>query len=478
MPRFSSRHRAVLLAGLLLAACSGGDDGGPAGGADNPLPVVTSLIPDTLPPSPFDTTLDILGQDFLASTEVRVNGVPQARTLLTLQHLRVTVPGALRSQPATLTVQVVNPSPGGGTADAGTVTVTPAALPLPVISGLTPAFAMVGAPGATVTIAGSSFYPGAEVRVNGTPLAGVAYGSPTELTVPVPAGLLDSAQILQVVVTTPAGTSAGSAFEVRNAVPIIGTLGNGAVTAGAASHDLVVTGFGFTPDATVLVDGFPTAATVQGPSQFTVHFDAASLVVPGDYRVEVSVPGPGGGRSNPATFVVQPGAPVLGAALRIRDTLNHFATVSSGWSRYLGPYAGPVGTGEWYIQFQGATYAAPPTPQLQMAVDLYGTQFGTPPATPQTYLINPGGTPSVFFSFTNQGITTWDADSGTVRLSTVAGDTMMVELSVRVAQSAVPGAPPMWVRGVIVAWKQAPPPPPPIRAEPAAANPPRFLRRP
>lgn len=83
--------------------------------AQNPVPLINQpLVPTATSPAGSTFTLTVNGTGFVSGAEVNWNGTPLATTFVTDSQLRATVPSANIANPATASVIVINPAPGGG----------------------------------------------------------------------------------------------------------------------------------------------------------------------------------------------------------------------------------------------------------------------------------------------------------------------------------------------------------------------------
>lgn len=134
----------------------------------NPAPRTTSMAPNSAVQGANDTPVVLSGENFVAASQVSVNGDPVATEFVGINELRFTVPkNRLGTGGLTLDIRVENSGPGGGTAT----------LPFKVRNGQptidsvvadgveSPGFVM----GATVTVAvkGAGFIATSKVNVNG-----------------------------------------------------------------------------------------------------------------------------------------------------------------------------------------------------------------------------------------------------------------------------------------------------------------------
>lgn len=132
-------------------------------GAPNPLPVLTSISPNSAVAGSYPVTLELTGSGFVAASQVRWNDVPLASvTFDSSTSLKAVIPAANLAAPGTASVTVVNPEPGGGTSAPQTFTITAAASKLAFTTqpgngvagqplSVQPVVAVQTAAGATVT---------------------------------------------------------------------------------------------------------------------------------------------------------------------------------------------------------------------------------------------------------------------------------------------------------------------------------------
>ncbi|NJN18341.1 MAG: hypothetical protein HC822_19835 [Oscillochloris sp.] len=129
----------------------------------------------------------------------------------------------------------------------------------PLISALDPHSAELNSAGVTLTIQGSGFVAGSEVRWNNTPLA-TSFVDAEQLTAEVGAELLSGAVIAQITVHSPEPgdfASNPAPFLVQAAAPVITGLSPDSTYAGRSTLNLTISGANFAPGAQVLWDGLP-----------------------------------------------------------------------------------------------------------------------------------------------------------------------------------------------------------------------------
>src|SRR5438477_11691605 len=89
----------------------------------NGLPTTTSISPNCVTAGSIDFTLTVTGTNFISGSVVNFGGTSLTPTSSSSTQLTVTVPASLVATAGTVSVTVVNPSPGGGTSNAQTFTI-------------------------------------------------------------------------------------------------------------------------------------------------------------------------------------------------------------------------------------------------------------------------------------------------------------------------------------------------------------------
>ncbi|WP_191330423.1 IPT/TIG domain-containing protein [Frigoribacterium sp. ACAM 257] len=357
--------------GVELASASVGPNAGPLA-----APTLTGITPVEGPVAG-GTAVTLTGSTYTADSRVSVDGgAPITPTAVSDDgtSLTFTTPAhAAGPVPVTVTTAI-------GTSGPQTFTY----IPVPAITGLTPAQGPVGG-GTTVTVAGSGFLDGSTVSVDGsapiTPDSIAADG--TSLTFTTPAHALGDAPVT---VTTRGGTSAPQTFTYQPApvgAPVLTGITPDQGPAGGGTA-VTITGTNFTAGSTVSVDGsagiVPTTIADDGTS---LTFDTPAHVA-GPVPVTVTN---GTGTSAPQTFTYV--APPLAAP--VLDTIT--------------PDEGPVGGGT-AVTITGTGFtagstvsvdgSAPITPDA-LAADGTSLTFTTPAHVEGTIAVtvtNAGGTSS------------------------------------------------------------------------------------
>lgn len=285
----------------------------PGGGASNelplnvinPVPTLTSLSPAVVVEGSPALTLTVNGTGFVIGAEVLINGVPRVTSFVNSNQLTAQVPASDVVAIATLSVQVVNPGPGGGVSNALELAVKKRN-PIPRITSISPETVSAGGPGFTLVVNGSSFVDGSIVRVNGIDRQ-TSFVSDTVLAVQLTAGDIAAATTLRISVFNPepgGGNSNAVDLAITNPKPRITALGPDTAVAGSADVPMIVSGDGFVAASVVRFNGVDLPTTLITNTQVSVVVPAAGLINAGVYPVVVFNPEPGGGTSNIVNFTV------------------------------------------------------------------------------------------------------------------------------------------------------------------------------
>jgi hypothetical protein len=180
---------------------------------DNPGPAIASIAPSsTIIPSA-DTPITVTGTGFVSGVSVvNLGGAPLATTYGS-GSVGATIPAASLATAATLSITVVNPSPGGGTSNVAFFTADD---PAPTLTALSTNAIFAGSAATPVTLTGTGFVAASVVKINGTTVTGTVNGA-TSITTTVAAAKLATPTTLNFTVTNPApggGTSATQSIVV------------------------------------------------------------------------------------------------------------------------------------------------------------------------------------------------------------------------------------------------------------------------
>jgi hypothetical protein len=278
-------------------------------GSEVPAPQITSLSPDQAVAGGAEFTLIVNGSGFIGGTGsdrsvVHWNGSPRATTFVSSTQLTAAIPASDIATAGTANVTVFNPAPGGGESGAVTFTINN---PAPTISSISPATAVAGSGGFTLTITGTNFVNGSVVRWNGSDRT-TTFVSSTQLTAAIPASDVATAGTANVTVFNPApggGESGAVTFTITNPAPTISSISPATAVAGSGGFTLVITGTNFVTNSVVRWNGSPRATTFVSSTQLTAAIPASDVATAGTANVTVFNPAPGGGESGAVTFTIQ-----------------------------------------------------------------------------------------------------------------------------------------------------------------------------
>jgi hypothetical protein len=275
-------------------------------GEVNPVPVLTSINPDTVTSGGPDFVLNLTGSHFIPTSVVQVNGQNRQTTFVSTTQLQATIFSTDISTGGVLQIRVFTPLPGGG--PSGTLSLT-VGQGNPTIVFLSPNTALAGGQGFTLSVIGNSFTQNAVVRWNGQPRA-TTFVSGTELSAQVLAADIATVGTALVTVQTPppaGGISNAVQFNIvasNNPLPHINSINPTQVIAGGPAFTLAVNGTGFFAGSLVRWNGSPRATTFVSTTQLTAQITAADIAAVSTNAITVFNSTPGGGTSNSANLVV------------------------------------------------------------------------------------------------------------------------------------------------------------------------------
>ncbi len=272
-------------------------------------PSLTSVNPNTVLAGGGNFVATLNGANLLsgAVARVTVNGVTAERLteFVSLTQLRVTLLAQDIAETGTISVNVQNPPPSGGTSNSLTIDIVN---PVPTVTTTTPASASVGGQGFTMTVNGTNFVPGAAVQWNGNNRI-TTFISSTQMTAQIPSSDIATAGTATIRVVNPGpggGPSNTVNFTVASpaAIPRITTINPTSVMGGGEAFTLTVNGTNFTQNSVVRFNGTPLATTFVNNTQLTAAVTPADIATPGTVSVTVFTPPPGGGTSNAALLTI------------------------------------------------------------------------------------------------------------------------------------------------------------------------------
>ncbi len=273
---------------------------------NNPVPTSDSLNPTSTSAGSSDFTLTVSGTNFVSGSVVEWNGSSRATTFVSSSTLTAMITAADVTTVGTSSVTVVNPTPGGGTSNAQTFTVTTAINSVPTTSSLNPTSTSAGSTGFVLTVNGANFVTSSTVDFNGAPET-TTFISSNQLTATIPAVDVETGGLASVVVVNPlpgGGTSNAQTFTILNPAPATTLLDPSSIGAGSSDFTLTVSGTNFVSASVVDWNGSSRATTFISSSTLTATITAADVTTVGTSSITVVNPTPGGGTSNAQIFAV------------------------------------------------------------------------------------------------------------------------------------------------------------------------------
>jgi len=268
---------------------------------DNPAPFINTVSPSAAAIGGPAFTLTVDGSGFVPGSQVKWNGEPRPTTCLSAGQLTAQIPAADIAAAQTASVTVLNPLPGGGVSPPLLFSIQ-APNPLPDVTGLSPAQAMVGDGAFGLTVIGSGFVPGSTVLWNGDDRT-TGYINEFMLAATIRAGdtVAPGTAFVSVLSPAPGGGQSLSArvFTIVYPAPTMQLLEPASVWAGGPAFTLAVAGSRFTPVSVVQWAGVDRPTVYVSPERLEAQISAAEIAHAGAPSVRVFTPGPGGGLSAP-----------------------------------------------------------------------------------------------------------------------------------------------------------------------------------
>lgn len=304
------RHAGVFDLAVLTPTPGGGRAVPAAFTVRNPVPQAFSTSPPSTPRGTLPNRFFVNGTGLVRDSVVLWNGMPLPTLQVSSASIEAQLDAALVAQAASVSIQVTNNAPGGGTTQPVVFEVLN---PGPVLGGLSPTEALVESATFDLVVSGTDFVPESVILWDGTARPTV-FVSSTELRATIDASLLTVAGSFQITVSSPGpggGTTSGSSFVVANPVPTLSSLAPSETLRGSGSTLLILNGSGFAPTASVQWNGQPLTTQRVDPTTLRVPLDASLLTSAMVAAVEVVNPSPGGGATGSLPFTVRNPVPVI-----------------------------------------------------------------------------------------------------------------------------------------------------------------------
>lgn len=269
---------------------------------NNPVPTIASVTPNSAIAGAGATPITVTGTNFVANSEIQINGVGIATTYVNSTTLTATIPAPNLANAAVLNISVFNPLPAGGTSGTLPFTVgNPAPVPSTMSTG---AFFWGSNP--NVTINGTAIFSGATVNAgSGVTVGGYDYtNAPTAVTfnATVAPGTTIGVRPLTIQNTGSSAVNVPGDVDIRYRAPAFTSIvPSGAVQ--GSTINVVITGTDFfdeTQVKTALAMGAGitvNSVTVNTQTQITASISVApaATVGPRDVTLTNAVSGTSGG---------------------------------------------------------------------------------------------------------------------------------------------------------------------------------------
>jgi hypothetical protein len=183
----------------------------------NNTPTITSLSPASIIAGSGAFNLIVNGTGYVSASTVKVGGSNRATTFVGPTQLIAAISASDVALAGTLTITVVNPAPGTGSAGFSFTVNNP----VPTIGSLSPSSVVVGSVPFTLTVNGSNFVNTSVAKVNGNART-TTFANAGQLTVAIPGADVAAIGSLTITVSNPApggGTSNSKTLTVTSAVP-------------------------------------------------------------------------------------------------------------------------------------------------------------------------------------------------------------------------------------------------------------------
>jgi len=235
---------AALTANYGSSSITVGTDGGVSTGLTFTIlpqpPTIASLSPALIVSGSAAFTLTVTGSNFTTTSKVLWNSSALTTDYVSATQVTAYVPASLITAVGTPAVTI---STAGGVSPAATFNINP---PAPTLTSLSPATAVAGNPGYTLTINGSNFTATSTALWNTTALA-VTYISSKQITAAIPASLFTSIGTAGIKVTNVTGTTSAATITILPPQPVITSITPDSVLMNNGAFTMAITGANFQP---------------------------------------------------------------------------------------------------------------------------------------------------------------------------------------------------------------------------------------
>lgn len=268
-----------------------------------PRPYLTAIAPDPLPLSFDSMTVQLHGTGFVPASTTRFGYQERPRTFVSEMRIDMHLAAGDLDSPGSRTLWVLNPQPGGGSAQRDVLIHAP----VPAISSLSATEIPAVLPTFTLRVTGEGFFAGSEVRFSGAPRA-TTFLDQHHLEAVLLEEDLKEVGTFEVTVFNPGpggGTSSPVTVDIVTPHPRIAVLPSRGAVAGGSGFSLSVHGSGFLEGAVVLWDGEARPTQYMGSTRLTAFVAAADVAAPASVSIAVQNPPPSGEISNAHTFTIR-----------------------------------------------------------------------------------------------------------------------------------------------------------------------------
>lgn len=257
-------------------------------------PIVSNVVPDSVPAGSPDTYFELHGSSFAPTCMIAWDGKIRTTYYTNPQLMGVLIPWSDLTEPGLLhLVKLQCP----GVDDIAAVMVNVAA---PRITSVVPSTAPIGSGDINVVINGSGFVSGATPTWNGTPLSG-GYVSPTQLYAIIPANLLVAAGKYNIGESNPHGAKSPDMRSFIVGGHVISHIAPEFAVAGGPDFLLTVTGDGFNSNCVVTWNNLGPTTNYVSTNQLTTTISASMIAHPGTVSIAVQCSDV---RSNSVTYSI------------------------------------------------------------------------------------------------------------------------------------------------------------------------------
>jgi hypothetical protein len=283
-------------------------------GSGNPLPSISALAPTGSTAGSAGFTLTVTGANFISTSMVNFAGAPKATTFVNATTLMASILASDIATAGMPAVSVTNPTPGGGTSNSISFSVSAASNPAPTISSLVPSATTAGGAAFSLIVNGTNLISTSVVNFNGSPRA-TTFNSGGQVTAAITAADISTAGTASITVTNPApggGASTAATLAINNPFPTVTSISPTSGLAGGAGFTLTVNGTGFNSGSVVNFNHVARVTTFVNATQVSAAILASDIATSGADLVTVTTPTPGGGTStNNVTFQVNNPVPTI-----------------------------------------------------------------------------------------------------------------------------------------------------------------------